>query len=998
MAYPVGAATLQHTTTASTTVTVTLPTHAAGDLLVIFLSQNVGSTAISESSAFSWTVLNPSSVTGDARMAVAYKYSSGGGESNPTFTGTVTNAWSVQTIVVRDADPTTYVCGTASKTFTTNPVASPALTTVDADDAYGPILLLYGWCFDGTETLGRCYTSDLVALGLEAGDYIAEVTDKTISSIVGYRNQVTYGAVPSINAYGIVAAEGGNAWVVAIKNKSGGVVAPDVRSGMTELNWYGNFGAVHQAVTWQAPSNFAATINSITVDTVAASTATSSGNNQTPWGTLTYLERNNSVASQWTGGSHTISSTNMWGKVFSLQWQINAVSTSLYIGTDAVIIGFSDGTKWVTYRLIKLLQLPASNAPSTNHIALGNSTEYANSEGTSTSTIDWTAITRVMYCYHRIGSVATTGTLYIKNATLHGPSVITGGSQSRPAKYADLKKCLEGFGHYGLVGKQGLGQIMGKNSVTIGDGSSPTYFSASAQSFEFPEAYSVETQYKWNANNNSVAFSIYASASDTISLSAGVVATDTIQPFGFNASSSASASYPMVAASIVGFDVTLDTDIPITGATFSEGGEIAGVGTDLTDVVISATTSTDAAHSVTENGVVMDGCTIDVTNTSALYHLELGTSVTAITLTDVTFTGAPTSLLDKVHVLKTTGTVTITISGTTTLVAGDVTTAGATVDISGPTVNQVVIVSGFTAGSRIQIYDTTNSIELFNGTASAGDTVVSGSTATWTDPTAAAGNRAIRVRVAYVSGVTAKLWQENTGLTCGVTSGTESITYPITQVADTTYDDNAVSMDATIFAACGITFTDAATDLVNINIAADTVALKTIYAAFAWWLFTALGIDDDVAYIDAPNTANYVMTSMKFRNTSTDPLKITGGYFYDTTGSVENCVDITSPGNIYPMPVHVVAYQTTGTYAITGDLQDALDAIADVPADVLAAAVEGTTTIAESLRLHNAVIGGMVSGAGTATETFRDLANTKDRVVATVDSNGNRTVITRDLT
>lgn len=61
-------------------------------------------------------------------------------------------------------------------------------------------------------------------------------------------------------------------------------------------------------------------------------------------------------------------------------------------------------------------------------------------------------------------------------------------------------------------------------------------------------------------------------------------------------------------------------------------------------------------------------------------------------------------------------------------------------------------------------------------------------------------------------------------------------------------------------------------------------------------------------------------------------------------------------------------------------------------------AVDGTTQAQESLRLSNAVLGGKVSGAGTTTNTFRDLADTKDRVVATVDASGNRTAITRNLT
>ncbi len=38
-----------------------------------------------------------------------------------------------------------------------------------------------------------------------------------------------------------------------------------------------------------------------------------------------------------------------------------------------------------------------------------------------------------------------------------------------------------------------------------------------------------------------------------------------------------------------------------------------------------------------------------------------------------------------------------------------------------------------------------------------------------------------------------------------------------------------------------------------------------------------------------------------------------------------------------------------------------------------------------------AVVAGRVSGAGTGTETFRNLNNTVDEVVVTVDSDGNRT-------
>ena len=62
------------------------------------------------------------------------------------------------------------------------------------------------------------------------------------------------------------------------------------------------------------------------------------------------------------------------------------------------------------------------------------------------------------------------------------------------------------------------------------------------------------------------------------------------------------------------------------------------------------------------------------------------------------------------------------------------------------------------------------------------------------------------------------------------------------------------------------------------------------------------------------------------------------------------------------------------------------------------AEVDGTTTMAESMRIQNAVLAGKVSGAGTGTEIFRDLADTKNRVTSTVDNDGNRSSVTLDAT
>lgn len=60
--------------------------------------------------------------------------------------------------------------------------------------------------------------------------------------------------------------------------------------------------------------------------------------------------------------------------------------------------------------------------------------------------------------------------------------------------------------------------------------------------------------------------------------------------------------------------------------------------------------------------------------------------------------------------------------------------------------------------------------------------------------------------------------------------------------------------------------------------------------------------------------------------------------------------------------------------------------------------VENSKTFMHLLRGYWAVLGNKASGLGSGTATFRDDADSKDRIVATVDSDGNRSAITKDLT
>ena len=67
----------------------------------------------------------------------------------------------------------------------------------------------------------------------------------------------------------------------------------------------------------------------------------------------------------------------------------------------------------------------------------------------------------------------------------------------------------------------------------------------------------------------------------------------------------------------------------------------------------------------------------------------------------------------------------------------------------------------------------------------------------------------------------------------------------------------------------------------------------------------------------------------------------------------------------------------------------AVDSILDDP-------VEGSYTMRQLLRLMASALFGKASGGGTATITFRDLGDSKNRITATVTTNGDRTTVVLD--
>ena len=203
--------------------------------------------------------------------------------------------------------------------------------------------------------------------------------------------------------------------------------------------------------------------------------------------------------------------------------------------------------------------------------------------------------------------------------------------------------------------------------------------------------------------------------------------------------------------------------------------------------------------------------------------------------------------------------------------------------------------SGVVLGSRVQLYDVTTDSELYNAVLTSTTLTVP---AVWTS------DHDIRIRVMWVSGASAKQWYE----TVGVLKST-GLSLSINQMDDTVY--NAVGIDGGTISECSIV---GSIMVININDSDNTTTAQRLYAYEVYWLSTVGGIRDQALYIGATDTTHFVFEGgLKIKNSSPNPLQVTGGNIVPASGPATDVLDMTG-GSIFLNfnRVEGFAYMTQG--------------------------------------------------------------------------------------
>ena len=204
-----------------------------------------------------------------------------------------------------------------------------------------------------------------------------------------------------------------------------------------------------------------------------------------------------------------------------------------------------------------------------------------------------------------------------------------------------------------------------------------------------------------------------------------------------------------------------------------------------------------------------------------------------------------------------------------------------------------VTLTGYVVGTRIQLYNVTDSVELYNDVP-AGATLELLSSYT--------SDKTYRVRAMYQIGVTAYEFVEFTE-----TFTEDGLTRSISQTLDAVYNANAV--DGSLVT--GVEIDDAS---LRVNVDTGVLTWQSLYAYETYWLQTAVGIRDEQRFIVAIDQANYTLAAFKIKNVSSPsvPLVISNGYGVDlTTGEAIDIINTTG-GTIFNAPDRVVPFATGG--------------------------------------------------------------------------------------
>ena len=710
MSFPIARAQTNGTSATSPTWESWFSSQADNDIILIAAHNDAGTSALGID--VGWTELHgPAPSNSLSRTGVWWRRRTGGVDiAAPTLTG-ASAGWAVVAIKFNGIDATTAIDASAV-TEQTAATATPTCPTATSVTNNAIVLRIVGR--DGT----NCPVPDE-----QFGKYtmVATVTDNdsattaiVASLAVAQQFQETAGAVGTF-AFRDAVSDGGRQMTVVLR-PAVGATKPLFTKPATNAHVLFPIPTTQYSTVTDISTVFA-TISGETVQTATASVAAVTGT-----GSISDVEAGivGAFSELRSSQAATPSGPAGWYGAFaslaaSVDFSANLFGAVLRIpadnqrATDTPVLLFGDGSG--NYALVRTASRIGYNT-FTYHLAHLPSLSTVETVGT----IDWSAVTKIGFAKYatangtasaRVQEMAIKHVFAVPVAT---PLVTIHGEGVGVSDIHDVFKSL-GVGS-SMSAIQGGVQLLSKMSIQLGDTASPVGFVGEGASIAFATSSGSPG---YGARDGDTAIRFEAGASDSISIDALSIVSQG-STVDMDVDSAATIGGLTGSAVFIGMIPDLSNSQDMTGARFIDCAKVLAYGGTLDQCSIKSTRATDAALSASVSGGGFTGGSIDLTGATCSYHVELGSSVTAFDLAGATLAG--TAGTNNIHVLRTTGTVTITLAQGQTVPT--YTTDGATVAFDQPVLDTSWTNEDLADGTVVLVRNVTSSTTIDFATVSGG--------------------------------------------------------------------------------------------------------------------------------------------------------------------------------------------------------------------------------------------------------------------------------------
>lgn len=668
-------------TTTDAGLTIPMCAYGAGDLLFAFAAGDTGAPTWGCSNGIgTWTQLFALSNT--ASLTCWWKYAAASGEGDVVFTSTVNETYSGCLVAVRDVFQG-HTGGSpplsANATATGTKIVLPTITT-SADNS---IVLAV---ISGSATAPSVFFVEDALQDLVKADGTAEGLG------VGWFLKKAAGLTTAYNAGALVSGAGSKA-VIEVRAPAGGatvlpaypVTDASIFLSPTPGIAYDSNTALTAGTTSFGTSLNGKTVNNGTVATAVVDIGLDKGAFMSMAGLTNAVTANQVSAAEATMAAtrYSIGTRNILCHFRHATPAQNQRLTPLSSGRGVWFGMKSGATAAANY---KVWQVHGGDVPITPGYVQPIIISQANTDTiASNGTVDTADVRKYGFWTGGIGA--------LQNQACFGPLwamdtiTLAGGVAAEPIDVpAMVSAAATGKNRFSSV-LQGANQMLCLQAIQFGNGgTNPIYLQVNGAAIEFPSKKNAAKKLvNYNGTDDSVGWTFYPGASDTIDLEGTAFASASKYHWRIHASASASATYNFAGVVLNGAgDVQLRAVTTFAGMTFTACPTVYTNGATLTN---NAFTNSKVFVASPAAAALISEC--DFTKTTGTSHaIEISGTAADITLSGLTFTGyAGTNGVtgnEAIFVNIASGTVNITISGGT---SPSIRTAGATVNvISGATV------------------------------------------------------------------------------------------------------------------------------------------------------------------------------------------------------------------------------------------------------------------------------------------------------------------------